>query len=454
MRVHFIAIGGSAMHCLALALHEKGYIVTGSDDEFFEPSKSRLEKAGLLPKEEGWDVSKITPELDAVILGMHAKDNNPELAKARELGLKIFSYPEYLYEQTKNKTRVVIGGSHGKTTITSMIIHVLTYWKKSFDYMVGAQLEGYDNMVRLSEDSPVAVFEGDEYLSSTLDPRPKFHIYQPNIAVINGIAWDHINVFSTFDVYVEQFKIFIEKIQSNGTLIYCADDPLVAGIAMTAAADVKKVPFKMHTHQVLNNEVFLTDGEKKTKIHVFGKHNMQNLSAAKAVCNELGLTNEQFYEAIATFKGAAKRLQLLSENSMTSIYLDFAHSPSKLTATVRAVKEHYPERALVACMELHTFSSLSEDFLRQYYGTMERADYAVVFFSMKALAAKGLKPLDPEEVAKAFATKHLKVFTDSEKLVKHLKSIEWKGKNLLLMSSGNFDGINFNTFAKELLNQK
>ncbi len=452
MRVHFIAIGGSAMHNLALALQKKGYQVTGSDDEIFEPSRSRLENAGLLPSAWGWFPEKITSNIDAVILGMHARNDNPELQRARELNLKIYSYPEYLYEQTKNKTRVVIGGSHGKTTITSMVIHVLTELKRDFDFMVGAQLEGFDNMVRLSDSSSVAVFEGDEYLSSVLDPRPKFHIYQPNIAVISGIAWDHINVFKSFDVYVEQFKIFIEKICQNGTLIYCSDDPLVAGIALIARNDVKRVSYKTHTYKVIQNEVYLINNGKQYPVQIFGKHNMQNVSAAKAVCNELGVSDEEFYRSIASFKGAAKRLQLIASNDFTNIYLDFAHAPSKLTASLRAVKEHFPDRKLVACFELHTFSSLSEDFLKQYYGTMEKADTAFVYFNPRVLQAKDLKPLEPTAVAKAFGTKHLKVFTSIQDLTTALKQIEWKGTNLLLMSSGNFDGMEINQLAKDLIN--
>ncbi len=451
MKVHFIAIGGSAMHSLALALLKKGYTITGSDDEFFEPSKSRLATAGILPQNPGWYPEKITKDIDAVILGMHAREDNTELKKAREINLKIYSYPEYLYEQTKNKTRVVIGGSHGKTTITYMVIHVLNEHHKKFDFMVGAQVEGFDNNVQLSDDAPIAIFEGDEYLSSTLDPRPKFHIYRPNIALISGIAWDHVNVFSTFDVYVEQFKIFIEKIEPNGCLIYCADDPLVSGIALIARDDVKKVSYKFHPYEVDDNEVFLITNDKKYPVKIFGKHNMQNINAAKEVCIRLGLSDDQFYEAISSFKGASKRLQLIANNNHTNVYLDFAHSPSKLMATVRAVKEHFRKRQLIACMELHTFSSLTEDFLRQYYGTMERADKAYVYFNQHALEAKKMKPLSAEVVAKAFGTKHLSVFTDSKSLTDELKTIEWKGKNLLLMSSGNFDGINFNNLTTELL---
>jgi len=451
MQVHFIAIGGSAMHSLALALQKKGYRVTGSDDEIFEPSRSKLAQAGLLPEQWGWFPEKIHPQLDAVILGMHARDDNPELIRARELGLKIYSYPEYLYEQTKNKTRLVVGGSHGKTTITSMIIHVLTQCGKDFDYMVGAQLEGFDNMVRLSDNAPLAVFEGDEYLASTLDPRPKFHIYQPNIAIISGIAWDHINVFNSFDVYVEQFKIFIEKIEPQGTLIYCADDPLVAGIALIARKDVVSIPYHTHPYKVIDDEVYLVCDDKHYPVLIFGRHNMQNIAAAKAACKVLGISDEDFYRAIASFKGAARRLQLIASNDYTNIYFDFAHAPSKLTASVKAVKEHFPDRKLVACMELHTFSSLSENFLRQYYGTMEKADVAFVYYNPKVLEAKHLKPITTEMVKKAFGSKHLTVYTQTDEMVDALRQIEWKGTNLLLMSSGNFDGLDITELSHSLI---
>jgi UDP-N-acetylmuramate: L-alanyl-gamma-D-glutamyl-meso-diaminopimelate ligase len=450
MRVHFIAIGGSAMHNLAIAMHKKGYKVTGSDDEIFEPSKSRLNALGLLPENPGWHPEKITSDIDSVILGMHAREDNPELKKARELKLKIYSYPEYLYEQTKNKTRVIIGGSHGKTTITSMVIHVLNYYGLNFDFMVGAQLEGFEDMVQFSENSKIAVFEGDEYLSSPLDPRPKFHIYKPNIALISGIAWDHVNVFSSFDVYVEQFKIFIEKIEKNGSLIYSADDPLVSGIALTAREDVKSYPYNYHPFRVDDKVHLLFEG-KEYPVKIFGKHNMQNISGAKQVCELLGISGVEFYEALATFEGAEKRLQLIGRNEKTNVYLDFAHSPSKLTASLRAVKEHFPKRKLVACMELHTFSSLSEEFLQQYYGTMERADTAYVYFNPRTIEAKKLKPLSAEAVARAFATKHLKVFTDSAELFDVLKKTDWTDKNLLLMSSSNFDGIDFTKFVSEII---
>jgi UDP-N-acetylmuramate: L-alanyl-gamma-D-glutamyl-meso-diaminopimelate ligase len=451
MKVHFIAIGGSAMHNLAIALQKKGYEITGSDDEIYEPSKTRLANFGLLPQKQGWNPDLIHEELDAVILGMHAREDNPELKKAKELGLKIFSYPEYLYEQTKHKTRIAIGGSHGKTTITSMVIHVLNYRGIKFDFMVGAQLENFDNMVSLSEESKIAVFEGDEYLSSALDPRPKFLIYKPHIALISGIAWDHVNVFSTFSIYVEQFKNFIQSIEHGGQLVYCADDPLVAGIALTARNDITLFPYYCHPYEIDGQFADLLDENKKIPLKIFGKHNMQNIAGAKEICKLLGINDKQFYEAITKFKGATKRLQLIGQNKKTSIYLDFAHAPSKVQASIRALKEQFSSRQLIACLELHTFSSLINDFLQQYYGTMERADMAYVYFNPHLLEIKRLKPLDAKNVAKAFSSKHLKVFTDSKTLLNELRQIDWKDKNLLLMSSGNFDGINFSNLINELM---
>lgn len=449
MRVHFIAIGGSAMHNLAIALHKKGYEVTGSDDEIFEPSKSRLESYRLLPAETGWNPEKIHSSLDAVILGMHARADNPELLRARELGLKIYSYPEFLYEQTKNKTRVVIGGSHGKTTITSMIMHVLRVNGRHFDYMVGAQLDGFETMVGLSEEAPIAVFEGDEYLSAPTDPRPKFHLYHPHIAVLSGIAWDHINVFPTFDNYVEQFRKFVSLIEPGGKLIYCAGDPHLREIAAQNSA-ITAVPYNAHPHLVSDQVTYLAVGEREIRLHVFGDHNLENISAALEVCRALELSDEAFYRAIRTFTGAARRLEVLSENDQTTVFRDFAHSPSKLKATTAAVKKQFPDRQLVACMELHTFSSLKKEFLPHYQNAMEAADVAFVYFNPHTVAHKKLEPITPEMVAAGFAQEGLEVTTDSDALFGRLSQMNWAGKNLLLMSSGNFDGKDLPAFAAEI----
>ena len=453
MRVHFIAIGGSAMHNLAIALHKKGYQVTGSDDEIFEPSKGRLAQHGLLPTTMGWNEDNISEELDAIILGMHARKDNPELLKAQALGLNIYSYPEYLFEQSKEKIRVVIGGSHGKTTITSMILHVLQYHNRDVDYMVGAQLEGFDTMVKLTEDAPIMVLEGDEYLSSPIDLRPKFHWYQPHVALLSGIAWDHINVFPTFANYVEQFKIFTDLMSNEGSLIYCEVDPEVNRVAQETKEEVKKVPYTTPPHKIENGVTYLNTDLGDIPLMVFGNHNLQNLNGARLVLKELNITDEQFYEAIQSFKGASKRLEKIAESDKSVVYKDFAHSPSKLKATTNAVKVQYPERELIAVMELHTFSSLNAEFLLQYKGAMKTADKAIVYFNPKTIAHKKLPEITIEQVKEAFDREDLMVRTDSEALQNYLKGIEWKNRNLLLMSSGNFDGINLNEFGKELLDQ-
>ncbi|MDC0338396.1 Mur ligase family protein [Flavobacteriales bacterium] len=452
MRVHFIAIGGSAMHNLAIALHLKGYKVTGSDDEIFEPSKGRLDKYGLLPAKIGWDETNVSADLDSIILGMHAREDNPELLKAQELDLKIYSYPEYIYEQTKEKIRIVIGGSHGKTSITSMILHVLNCLDIDHDYMVGAQLEGFECMVKLTENAKIAVLEGDEYLSSPIDRRPKFHLYHPNIALLSGIAWDHINVFPTFDNYVEQFKVFIDKIEPNGTIIYCELDDKVKEVSEKAAANVKRVPYATHKHTIVNGVSILEDENGiEHALEIFGEHNLQNLNGALLVCEEVGISKAEFYKAVQSFSGASKRLELVKRTERSVMYKDFAHSPSKLKATTQALKTQFPERELIACMELHTFSSLNKEFLSQYDGAMKNADKAFVYYSPKTLEHKKLQDLSPEEVKNAFNSDNITVFTDSNDLVENLKSNNWNNKNLLMMSSGNFDGLDFDELGEELL---
>lgn len=448
MKVHFIAIGGSAMHNLAIALCQKGITVTGSDDEIFDPARGRLEKYGLLPAEEGWHPERITKDLDAVVLGMHARIDNPELLRAQELGLKIYSYPEYLYEQSKDKLRIVIGGSHGKTTTTAMILHVLAHCGIEADYMVGAQLKGFDVMVRLSHTAKVMVIEGDEYLTSPIDRRPKFHLYHPNVGIITGIEWDHINVFPTFDIYREQFAKFIDLIEPDGTLVYCDEDKEVHRVAMeNRRTDIQKLPYVCPEHKVENGVTYLNN---RTPLMVFGHHNLLNLTAARLACRQVGVSDEQFDEAIATFEGASKRLELVKKNDSCAVYKDFAHAPSKLRATIHAMREQYPDRRLVACMELHTFSSLTQEFLQQYAHAMDEADVRYVYFSQHALQLKKLPPLDPEEVKKAFGG-NVEVFTDSAAMVAKVKAMEWQNANLLMMSSGNFDGIDFNQLADEVL---
>jgi UDP-N-acetylmuramate: L-alanyl-gamma-D-glutamyl-meso-diaminopimelate ligase len=447
MKVHFIAIGGSAMHNLAIALHQKGFEVTGSDDVIFEPSKSRLAKYGILPKQEGWDTDNITVDLDAVILGMHARVDNPELLKAQEMGLRIYSYPEYIYEQSKDKLRVVIGGSHGKTTITSMILHVLKFYQKDFDYLVGAQLAGFETMVKVTESAPVIIIEGDEYLASPIDRRPKFHLYHANIAVISGIAWDHINVFPTFGDYISQFDKFIYTIFPNGKLIYCESDETLKKIVLNSKANIEKIPYVIPPHQVVDGITILSPN---TPLAVFGNHNLMNLNAARLVCLELGINEEEFRVAIASFTGAAKRLELLNSVNETNIYKDFAHSPSKLKATVDAVKAQFRDRKLVACIELHTFSSLNANFLDQYQNTMDKADVRIVYIDEKTFHQKKMEPLTQADIERAFNDGDLLFFNDSEMLEAYLRSLNFKGVNLLLMSSGNFGGIDLIKLAYEL----
>lgn len=443
MRTHFIAIGGAAMHNLALALHFKGYFVTGSDDAVFEPSKSRLQKQGLLPAEMGWFPEKITADIEAIILGMHAKADNPELLRAKELGLKIYSYPEFLYEQSKNKTRVVIGGSHGKTTITSMILHVMHYHGIAVDYMVGAQLEGFDTMVHLTETNDFIVLEGDEYLSSPIDRRPKFHLYQPNIALISGIAWDHINVFPTYENYVLQFEEFIAKITAGGILVYNAEDPEVLRVAEAATNPIRKLPYVTPDYAVSNGVTLLSTPEGPMPIEVFGAHNLNNLAGAKWICQNMGVDEAEFYQAIATFKGASKRLEKIAESTSKVAYKDFAHSPSKVAATTKAVKEQYPDRTLIACLELHTYSSLNAEFLKEYQGALDHADVAVVFYSPDAVKIKQLDEVSYDQIAQSFQRDDLLIYNNPQAFQDYLFGLEFSNSALLLMSSGNYGGLNF-----------
>jgi len=449
-RVHFIAIGGSAMHNLAIALHLKGYKVTGSDDEIFDPARARLDSYGLLPEQFGWFPEKLDRNIDSIILGMHARGDNPELAKAKELGLKIYSYPEFLYEQSKDKLRVVIGGSHGKTSITAMILHVLHSCNVDTDYMVGAKLEGFDVMVRLTEKAKVMVFEGDEYLTSALDLRPKFHLYKPDIALVSGIAWDHMNVFPTFDNYIEQFRIFMKMVPDSGALIYCKEDSEVLKAVESVDGKMKKLPYGVPMHSVSNGKTILSTTEGEFPLMIFGQHNLMNLEGARLVCNQLNISNHDFYTAISTFKGASNRLELIAEKPGFNAYRDFAHAPSKLKATIQAVKEQYPDRRLVACFELHTFSSLNKDFLDQYAHCMEKADEAVVYFSPHALELKKLPMLSAADIKQSFQKEGLQVFSDTDKFQMYLLGEKWENANLLLMSSGNFDGMKVKEFAENL----
>ncbi len=448
-RIHFIAIGGSAMHNLAIALHKKGFHITGSDDQIFEPSKSRLERYNLLPKELGWDKKCINKNISAIILGMHAKKDNPELLKAQEMGIKIYSYPEFVYEQSKDKKRIVIGGSHGKTSITSMILHVLSSLDLAFDYLVGAQLEGFETMVQLS-DAPIIIIEGDEYLSSPIDRRPKFLWYQPDIAVLSGIAWDHINVFPTFENYVEQFEKFILSIKQDGILAYYHEDENLQAL-VKKNSQIALRPYTTPLHRIDNGVTSISTPKGWMPLRIFGQHNLQNVMAAYQVCLELGIDENDFFKAISDFKGASKRLEMIAQNEQLIVFKDFAHSPSKLKATTQAVKNQYENRRLIACMELHTFSSLNKSFLDEYHGAMEAADEAIVYYNPETLKHKGLPEITKDEVKNAFSSKNVKVYNSSEKLMSYLRSMNYNKEVLLFMTSGNFDGIDINDFAEELV---
>lgn len=441
MKLHFIAIGGSAMHSLAIALHKKGYEISGSDDAIFNPSKSRLEEYGLLPQKLGWFPEHISEKIDAIILGMHAKESNLELLKARELGLKIYSYPEFLFEQAKHKTRVVIAGSHGKTSITSMILHVMNYHDKAIDYMVGATLDGLENPVHLTTENDFIVIEGDEYLSSPIDRRPKFHLYQPNIALLSGIAWDHINVFPSYENYVEQFEVFVDSIVNGGILVYNEEDQTVKEMVEKTQNPIRKHPYKTPHYHTAGNKTILDTPEGEMPLEIFGKHNLNNLAGAKWICQHMGVDEDDFYEAISTFKGASKRLEKIAETKSGVIFKDFAHSPSKVSATTAAVKEQFPNRTLVACLELHTYSSLNSEFLKQYQGSLDEADTAVVFYSPEAVAQKKLESITKKQIEEAFNRKDLEVFTSSIEFRDYLKKLDLKNSALLLMSSGNYGGL-------------
>lgn len=448
-RIHFIAIGGSVMHNLAIALHQMGDVISGSDDEIFEPSRSKLKSNGLLPDKEGWDPANITSDLDAVIVGMHAREDNPELLEAQKKGIRVYSFPEYIYEHAEDKQRVVIAGSHGKTTITSIIMHVLNYFDRKFDYAVGAHINGFDTMVRLS-DAPIIIIEGDEYLSAPTDKTPKFLKYHHHIGLISGIAWDHINVFPDEDEYVKQFEVFADATPKGGSLAYCDEDAMATVIGNKEREDVHRLSYQTHPHIIENGVTYLTNGSEKIQIKLFGKHNLQNISGAKEVLKKIGISEDQFYQAIPSFEGADKRLELVADKPSTTIFKDYAHAPSKVRATTLAVKEQYPERELVACLELHTFSSLTKEFLKEYKGTMKYANLPIVYFNPLTIEHKKLEPINEGDIKAAFDESRLTVFDDSDKLLSFLQSQDWSDKNLLMMSSGTFNGLNFNDLEKSI----
>lgn len=450
-KIHFIAIGGSVMHNLAIALKQAGHEVTGSDDEIHDPSRTTLKSHGLLPDREGWNPDKVDKSLTAVILGMHARKDNPELLKAQELGLRIFSFPEYIYEQSRNKQRIVIAGSHGKTTITAIVIHVLNYFGRKFDYVIGASVKGIENSVKLSN-APIIVIEGDEYLSSALDPTPKFLRYKHHIGLISGIAWDHANVYHAEEEYMKQFDLFADETPKGGILIYCEQDSLALIIGKKDRADVQAISYRSHTHVRDNNgEFFLTDGKNRYPVKIFGSHNFQNISAAKEILKKIGITSEKFLEAISTFEGASGRLEKVRENSVSTIYKDFAHAPSKVKATVKAVKEISPERDLIACLELHTYSSLSKKFLPQYKDSMKSAQLQIVYYNPEKMKGRNLEPLVESDIKESFNNPGIVVFDNAGKLEEFLGRQSLRNKDLLMMSSGNFGGLDLSKLSEKLL---
>ena len=451
MKVHFISIGGSVMHQLAIALQGKGYRVTGTDDEIFEPALTHLRDKGLLPSAFGWQPGLITPDLDAVILGMHAKADNPELLKAQELGLSIYSFPEYIFHESQQKKRVVVGGSHGKSTTTSMIMHVLKTCRQDFDYLVGAKLAGFDQSVKVTN-APTIVCEGDEYLASALLRQPKFHFLFPHVAILTGIAWDHINVFPTFEFYLEQFVLFMNKIEAGGVLIYNETDEVLNKLVLANQRnDIRYIPYKVPTHQITNGQTYVTLEGVEGPLSVFGDHNLLNMQAAYYACAELGVSAKDFVGAMANFTGASKRLELLASNNECNIYRDFAHAPSKVIATIEAVKQQFPARKLIGVLELHTYSSLNKEFMHQYKGALEKTDIAVVFYSKHALQIKGLPELPESYVLEGFDKNGLLVMTDKNALEQWLHAQDYSNTNLVLMSSGNYDGIDLPSFAPTLI---
>lgn len=453
MRIHFIAIGGSAMHDLAIALHRQGHHVTGSDDAFFDPSRSRLQAHGLLPDQPGWGPERITEGIERVILGMHAKKDNPELIRAQEVGIPVVSFPEFVAEASQEKERTVIAGSHGKTSITAMVLHVLRRYGMEPDRLVGAQLEGYDGAVRLTDDAERIVIEGDEYLSSPIDPKPKFLWYSPHLALISGIAWDHINVFPTFEEYLNAFRRFIGSIRKGGTLVYCAEDEQLEDLVKKAASHLHCLPYRTHPYRDDEQRSLLLTPEKEVPVRIFGPHNMQNLSGAVTICERLGIDNESFYSAIRDFEGASLRLEELVRTATGIAYRDYAHAPSKVRATVQALRERYPDHTLIACLELHTYSSLNPDFIPNYAGSTEDADQTFIFFDPEAVKQKGFRMIDEERLKKAFEDPELAAHTDMKALEKALtkKAGEYEKKILVFMSSGPFQGKDLKGLAKTCL---
>jgi UDP-N-acetylmuramate: L-alanyl-gamma-D-glutamyl-meso-diaminopimelate ligase len=449
MKIHLTAIGGSIMHNLAIALHKKGYEVQGSDDAIYEPARSRLEKYGLLPS-PGWHPEKLDKSIDMLILGMHAKAGNPELDRALQLGLPVVSFPQFIYEQSKNKQRIVIAGSHGKTSVTAMVMHVLRKAGLDFDYAVGSVIEGFEDSVRLSEDAPVIVIEGDEYLTSALDRRPKFVWYDPQIALINGIAWDHINVFPTYEMYLEQFRNFIRDMKAGAKLIYHPTDQEVSGLVKEVGSHLQPIPASVPQSELAQDGISVLYKGKAYPLRVFGRHNLENLSAAQAICVQLGVSAEEFWEYASDFKGAGKRLESVPNKKNISVFRDFAHAPSKVKASVQAVRSRYPDKKILAVLELHTFSSLNKDFIPFYAASLDPADKAVIYLDNEALRAKGVEGYSEEQLRSAFAREDLQLTGKAEMLEQIIGDYISPDAVLLLMSSGDLGGIDI----KAILNRE
>ena len=452
-KVHFIAIGGSVMHNLAITLKQLGYEVSGSDDKIYDPSKSRLEKQNLLPDKLGWNPNTIDEEIDFIVLGMHAKKENPELIRALELGCKIYSYPELIYEFSKTKTRIVIGGSHGKTTVTAMILHVLSFYNINIDYLLGAQIEGFEKMVNLTKSNEFILIEGDEYLSSPIDKSPKFHKYNSNIAVITGIAWDHINVFPSFENYVSQFEKFIESITDGGVLVFNSNDDLVTKIVNSSTKSIRKIQYSTVDHELINGTTYIKTSEGNIPLEVFGDHNLSNLCAAKQICSLLGVFDDEFYAAIANFKGASNRLETIYRDNFKIIIKDFAHSPSKLKASIDAVKKQFLNKNIIAVYELHTFSSFSKDFINEYYGTLSNADIKIIYYDKDVSGKRSEIEIDDKIIKVAFGSNDLKVISSKNILVKNILDNSFNNSVLLLMSSGNFSSLNVNSLIENINEQ-
>lgn len=448
MRVHFIAIGGSIMHDIAITLAKKGYIVSGSDEFIYEPSRSQLEKHGLLPKDLGWFPEKIDDQIDAVILGMHSKEDNPELIRAKEVGLNIYSYPEFIYEHSIDKIRVVIGGTFGKTTIASMIMHVLRKLNRDFDYVIGAKFEGFDHTVELSKEAPLIILEGDEYLASAEDKRPKMLVYKANIALISGISWDHKNVFPTFDDYLNQFKLFIESIEDKGTLVYNKEDKNVQALVSSNNSNINKHGYRIPEYTINKGKSYINTPSGDIPLQVFGRYNLSNIAGAYSVCEWLGITRTDFYEAIQSFKGASRRLEYVNSNSESVVYQDFEHSPSKVVNAIRALKEQYPEKELISILELQAHNLLDKSFLKEYEGVLDQTDYPVVFINQEQGKQKSnfsLLELNLNEVLKNESIEYIDKLEDLEA---YLRDIDPHNKNLLFMSYGSFVSINIAKFAE------